>query len=284
MNNILSFSVAVAAMLLAGHPGGLAQPPAETPTAAPSRAPKVERPSVLKELGARESHSLEGARWATGLLQEKLLRPAGRVDRSARSNCQRFAARLSGRLAEVGTCADQLNGLEVLAMCQYLHRDLNGARATVDALAKLRCDQPGKRGDGYVRSLALAERWIWPEVVASAAKARTGAGSADGEKLALLRRLRAAMGRSLGAQRLSSGVVVASFDRGSVAAGAGLRMGDIIVNVGSRPVSDHAAVMAAVKGASTRVVYLRDGKRREGILKGPPKTLKVSGVPEEFLR
>ena len=176
-------------------------------------------------------------------------------------------------------------------MCLYLRGDLKGAQRAVDELVNLRCDKSGDRGDGYSRSFRLAERWIWPEVVAKVAKARGSArraqptsGSSDLEKLALLRRLRAAIGKSLGSQRLSSGVVVAGLERGSVAMGAGLRVGDIIVNVGSRPVSDHAGVVAAASGGSTRVIYLRGGKRREGILKGPPKTLKVAGVPEQFLR
>jgi len=78
--------------------------------------------------------------------------------------------------------------------------------------------------------------------------------------------LTAAISKKLGWER-SDGVVVDSVDAGSPAAGAGIRPGDIVAELGGSPVQDTDEFLARVRGYPARaampLVLWREGKRLE---------------------
>lgn len=260
--------------------------------AAPDPGQEARRP-IHEEISQMKPFSQEGGRLVVGRMHQGLVQPPGQVEADARAVCARFLPRVVPTVLKDGgaSCALKLDALEALAMCHYLAGSLRDARKAVsDQLALLRCDAPGARGDGLTRAVALAERWFWPEIVLPLVKARVGKGNsgADPQMVALdlSRRLKISILRALGKRKVTAGLVVASVKTGSPAAGAGLMVGDVILTAGARPVKSGVDLRAVTRKSSgdTTLVYMRDGKPKDGVLRGTTEGLVVRALPERFAR
>ncbi|MEC9071057.1 MAG: PDZ domain-containing protein, partial [Myxococcota bacterium] len=247
---------------------------AATPVSEPGPAGTTSTRALQAEIKAMGPFTKEGAGRVVARMHQGLVKPPGEVEADARTICGRFLSRVVPKVVAdpESPCGLKLDALEALAMCQYLAGAMSDARRTVvERLALTRCETPGQRGDGFSRAVALGERWLWADLVRPLLLARSGgAGSPGVVANDLTRRLRVGALKAFGDRPVRGGAVVAVVKTGSAAAGAGLRVGDVILTLGAKPVSSMKAMVAALGKSrkGTHLVYLRDGKRKEGVLRG----------------
>ena len=247
---------------------------ATTESADPYARLKSLKPATLE--GAREVSAL----YATLLNQAPFSPPANLI-----ASCERYLKTARQALAhDVGlTCSEHVTLELASASCALHVGSTDKINASMARLTTRRCDAGL---GGLEAAVRLAERWFRGDLVATATRALDPTDPVAkrlqdrvGVIMNRTRRLQEALGQSgFGAY---GGLYVASVGKGSPAARAGIREGDVIASVAAQPARTPSALASVLEARTTRrtpVLIYRAGQRRQ--LAWPGRSLgAISMIP-----